>query len=461
MGDEKLSHRSATPALIPLPTRKQKNSFTANAQKLAQMQPAMQIKQANRAATNSAAISRNVASVPANVALRPFFKALARVKSGTGGQVTILHLGDSHIAADHFSGDLRYEFQLSFGDAGRGMLMPGLYSARDVKFEQGGNWQVAVSAMGAPGPYTLTGAKVWSSNRNAWMRITSMKAPFDWAEVSFETGPQGGSAFISLDGEGKRVSTAEPARSWKTLRLTKTAREVLIKPVGDGQIILHAINIGSNKPGVRYVSFGLPGATAVTPLSWTRSLVHNDLKRLAPDLIVFGYGTEESLKGKLDLAKYDASVNASLAMLRQAAPQASLLVLGPPDIAKMPAFAVESGKANNVCSALDAKEIARYARSIRKKDPRIAHWHPPLQLDAIRLILKRAAAANNAYFWDWSKVMGGTCGIHAWVHSDPPLAAADHVHLTEAGSKRSARILFRELITAFEGFSYTSSTSVK
>jgi lysophospholipase L1-like esterase len=84
-----------------------------------------------------------------------------------------------------------------------------------------------------------------------------------------------------------------------------------------------------------------------------------------------------------------------------------------------------------------------------------------LQLDAIRLILQRAAAANNAYFWDWSKVMGGTCGIHAWVHSTPPLAVADHVHLTEEGSKRSARLLFRELMTAFEGYFYTSSTTAK
>jgi hypothetical protein len=127
----------------------------------------------------------------------------------------------------------------------------------------------------------------------------------------------------------------------------------------------------------------------------------------------------------------------------------------------MPTFAIESGKMNDVCSDLDAKEKARYARAIRKRDPRIAHWHPPLQLDAIRLILQRTAAANNAYFWDWSKVMGGTCGIHAWVHSTPPLAVADHVHLTEEGSKRSARILFRELMTAFEGYFYTSSTTAK
>jgi hypothetical protein len=48
--------------------------------------------------------------------------------------------------------------------------------------------------------------------------------------------------------------------------------------------------------------------------------------------------------------------------------------------------------------------------------------------------------------------MGGTCGIHAWVHSDPPLAAADHVHLTEEGSRRSARLLFRELMAGYDDY---------
>ena len=44
----------------------------------------------------------------------------------------------------------------------------------------------------------------------------------------------------------------------------------MIRPQGDGQMTVHSISIGTDKPGLRYVNLGLPGATAMTPLSWHR-----------------------------------------------------------------------------------------------------------------------------------------------------------------------------------------------
>ena len=150
---------------------------------------------------------------------------------------------------------------------------------------------------------------------------------------------------------------------------------------------------------------------------------------------------------------YEAKVMRMLGLLRQAAPHASLLVIGPPDVARLPNFPSGVARAaSDVCRALSPQERASYGQRLRNEDPRIARWHSPLRLDAVRQALRRAAAANQAYFWDWSKMMGGACGIHAWVHSDPPLAANDHVHLTEEGSKRSARMLFRELMTGYDLF---------
>lgn len=47
---------------------------------------------------------------------------------------------------------------------------------------------------------------------------------------------------------------------------------------------------------LRYVSFGLPGATARVMTRWNKSLVRDELKALMPDLIVLGYGTNEGFK---------------------------------------------------------------------------------------------------------------------------------------------------------------------
>jgi hypothetical protein len=389
--------------------------------------------------------------LPASTTLDAFFKALGLLKKNNSKQVTILHLGDTHIAADRFSGDLREEFQNRFGNAGRGMLMPGLYMARGIRFEQGGKWQTSLSTEGAEGPYSLTGAKLATTGGDAWLRLTTTDRPFAWCEVTFGAGRGGGTVFVGADGDLHPITTNE-SQNWKTIHVSKEGRELLVKPKGDGPVTVHSIVVGNDGPGIRYVSLGLPGATADTPLLWDEQQLTVDLKRLSPDLIILSYGTAESLNDNLNIADYGTHVATTLAHLKQIAPNASFLVIGPPDIARRPSFAAGFGRMSDVCRALGAKERLQYATWMRQRDSRLAYWHPPLNLEAVRTTLRRTAAENQAFFWDWSKSMGGTCGIHAWVHSDPPLAAANHLYLNEEGSKRSAKMLFRELMTAFDAF---------
>lgn len=381
-----------------------------------------------------------------------FFEKLRAIETGRSKQpVTILHLGDRHIAADHFSGDLREQFQSRFGNAGRGMLNPGLFLARGVKFERGGDWQSMSCTGTAPGPYGLTGAKIMAEDSSSWMRLTTKETQFEWSELTFESGEQNGTALIGLDGDMKQVPTSGKNQSWRTVRIERPAKEVLIKPAGDGRIILHSITLGANNPGVKYMNFGLPGATMATPLNWDEGYLRGDLKRIAPDLIILSYGTEEGLQNTLDIADYEAKANAAISRLRRAAPEAALLIISPPDIARPPKFAA-AGQISDVCRALSREERVNYDQRIKNEDPRLARWHPPLHLAAVRRSLRRFAAEHKAFFWDWSKLMGGPCGIHAWVHSKPPLATKDHLHLTEEGSKRSARQLFRELMTGYDAY---------
>lgn len=403
--------------------------------------------------------SVDVEDISAGIALASFFKALGALESArVESAVSILHLGDSHIAADRFSGDMRDQFQSRFGNAGRGMVMPGLYTSRGVKFDQAGKWQPALSTGGAPGPYGITGVKVSASSRDDWLSVNTTDRTFGWAEITLQTGPGQGSAIIAVDGEGKQVPLVGPSQGWKTVRLERQAREVVVRPKGDGPITVHAIVTGEARPGIRYVNLGLPGATAATPLSWNADQLAHDLKQISPNLIVVGYGTEESFDDALNIRDYESKATAMLAVLRQAAPQASLLVIGPPDIARLPRFAGAGSRSSDVCRALSPQERSTYSQRIREGDQRLSRWHPPIHLEEVRQALRRAAAAHRAYFWDWSKIMGGTCGVHAWVHSDPPLAAGDHVHLTEEGSKRSARLLFRELMTSYDNYDRAIAT---
>jgi hypothetical protein len=56
--------------------------------------------------------------------LKPFFQRLQELENRKTHQVRVLHIGDSHIQADFFTGWLRYLLQKRFGEAGRGLVFP-------------------------------------------------------------------------------------------------------------------------------------------------------------------------------------------------------------------------------------------------------------------------------------------------------------------------------------------------
>jgi len=71
-------------------------------------------------------------------ALVPFFEQLYRQQHGElAGPLRALHYGDSHVAADEWTGDIRERLQQTFGDGGSGYSLAGRpwnsYRRFDVK----------------------------------------------------------------------------------------------------------------------------------------------------------------------------------------------------------------------------------------------------------------------------------------------------------------------------------------
>jgi hypothetical protein len=392
------------------------------------------------------------AVLPPARSLVNFYTALAALAAGRHPKpITVIHFGDDRIADDRFAGTLRDLLVGRFGGAGRGLMMPGLFPLRGMKVDRAGQWTLDSAAADAPGPFGITAVRMSSAASNAWLRFTAAQSTFDWAEVTFMTGPGAGTALISLDGGGtKVVPTHALAVNETSIRIPARAHEILIKPRGDGPISILSVATGTNSPGIVYSNLGLPGATAWTPGKWTADFAANELRQLNPDLILLEYGTREGFDDGLDLKRYEMHLRLVIDQLKEWAPQASLLIVGPPDAARLPAFAGSAGA--QVCRALNSQEAATYDRMMDRADERLARWHSPPRLDAVRTALRRAAAGSGAYFWDWAKYMGGPCSIHAWGSFTPPLAAPDHTTLTEAGDDRSARALFAELIAGYDAY---------
>lgn len=399
---------------------------------------------------------------PRNYFLAGFHGALRGLDTGLRHKpVTILHLGDSHIAADRFTGDLRELFQDRFGDAGRGLMMPGFpfayYRARGVRFAKHGAWAAANSLRKAQGLYGLTGVRLTTRQKNARLSLTSQTGPFEWVEVAFLAGPRQGSAVVAVDGQGKLAKTAADTDGIHRVRIEQKGRTLSVRANGDGPVTVLSWAIGHNRPGVRYVNLGIPGATADTTRRWDPELVSKDVVNLDPDLIVLGFGTNEGFNDRLDIAAYEKRVGALAARLKRAAPDASLAIIGPADGARFPRFA--KGSKSAACRPLDAGEKRDYGRLLRARSARLARWHAPPKLSKVRGALKRVAQRVNAHFWDWSAMMGGPCSIHEWSRSQPKLALSDHVHISAEGGRRSAQAFFKSLMTGFDGSGKLASRS--
>jgi hypothetical protein len=400
----------------------------------------------------SAAPAFEPAVLPPARSLGNFYTALTALAAGRHPRpIAVVHFGDDRIADDRFAGTLRDLLAGRFGGAGRGLMMPGLYPLRGMKVDRAGQWTLDSAAAGAQGPFGITAVRMTSAASNAWLRFTAAQSTFDWAEVTFMTGPGAGTALITLDGGAtKAVPTHAPAANETSIRIPARGHEILIKPRGDGPVSVLSVATGTNSPGIVYSNLGLPGATAWTPGKWTPDFAANEFRQLNPDLILLEYGTREGFDDTLDLKRYEMNLRLVIDQIKEWAPQASLLIIGPPDAARLPAFAGSAGA--QVCRALNAQEAASYERMMDRADERLARWHSPPRLEAVRSALRRAAAASGAYFWDWAKYMGGPCSIHAWGSFTPPLAAPDHTTLTEAGDDRSARALFAELIGGYDAY---------
>lgn len=81
--------------------------------------------------------------------LRHFYTQLEKLERGQTRQVKILHIGDSHIQADWFSGRLRLALQKRYGSAGRGLVFP-----------------YRVAKTNSPTDIISTSTGVWQSKRN-------------------------------------------------------------------------------------------------------------------------------------------------------------------------------------------------------------------------------------------------------------------------------------------------------
>src|SRR5690349_17613814 len=268
-------------------------------------------------------------------ALVPFFEQLYREKNGqAGASVHIVHFGDSHTAADEWTGDLRALFQGTFGDGGGGYSLAGHpfrgYRRFDVSGGGSRGWHTnGLARADGDGLFGLGGVSI---STTAPGERVDLEAECDLLEIFYLQQPDGGDlalydngqhmAGISTNGElGPGYFSYHPAPGTHSFEL-RTLRRAPVRLFSWAADRSH---------GVTYEALGINGAEAAVMFKWDEKVLASNLEHRNPALIVLAYGTNEASDPNWDRQSYAQMFSALLARLRQFAPAASILVIGPPD----------------------------------------------------------------------------------------------------------------------------------
>lgn len=379
-------------------------------------------------------------------ALDPFYAALDRAAAkAPDGRALIMFFGDSHTAGDHLTGTVRRGLGARFGDAGRGFVLPGRpairhYYLRDVAFGSDGKWEAELGGKrDNREPFGLAGVRSHAEKKSAvaWV-ATCADCPSDrvarFDVYYLRTATSGALGYQVDDGAWAKAATRLPAGkdvpepAVLSIPVPDGRHKLALRPAGGGRIELFGVALERTTPGVVVDALGVVGRRLGHLRSWDWSVIGPQVTARAPALVVLQYGTNEADDPTLDLGALAAAYDDVIAKVRAAAPQAAILVLGPPDMGMR-----DAGKA---CDQLGKPRPGQPPPDPDAGVPFECQWHTPPMLPLVIDVQRQAAARNRVAFFDSFAAMGGGNLMDVLFHADPPLAYSDHVHFTQLGYER-------------------------
>ncbi|HEY5937461.1 MAG TPA: GDSL-type esterase/lipase family protein [Kofleriaceae bacterium] len=374
------------------------------------------------------------------------------------GRVVLSFFGDSHTASDSMTARVRRQLQALFGDAGRGLVAAGRpparhYYQRDVRYGSSGKWKAAVGGVRDPEPFGIAGLRVYGERKGAQLWVETCAdcqagtsvAQF---EIFFQAAPEHGILRYRVDDTPwqqvatKTAAIEPPHPARQVIVVPDGPHKLTIEHGGGGTLDLYGVALERKQPGVIVDSLGVVGRRLGSLRSWDWSIIGEQLATRDPRLVVLQYGTNEADDPDLDLEAFAGYYDETIQRIRAAAPQASILILGPPDMGTR-----EAGKS---CDRPKKKKKKRDRDRDVPDEPEVippeCEWRTPGVLREIIAVEHAAALRNKVAFFDTFAAMGGADRMAGWVTTEPKLAYKDHVHFNDAGYQMWADALLTALL---------------
>jgi len=359
-------------------------------------------------------------------ALDGFYAQLASYESSLHASelqtstVRVLQFGDSHTAADLFTGEARRVFQEQFGNGGIGYSYAGhpfagykiLGSARS----QSPGWKTQGNKFLdlGDGQTGLGGISISTARAGEWVTLDTTCATLD---LQYLQQPGGGNLrFTDNGGDPVEIETDAPIAGPGTYSYFCPPGDHHFEVATEQRAPVTLLGWVATQPGVTWESIGINGAEAPLILKWDQPLFSRYLKDNSPALIVLAYGTNEAASSSWDEESYRQAFASIVDTLHQYVPESSILVVGPPD------------------------------RSV------IQHraWHPYAGTDAIVQAQRAVCRAHGCAYWDQRERMGGLGAMQQWVYAG--WAQPDHTHFTGDGYRALADALMADLMTGYQSY---------
>lgn len=365
---------------------------------------------------------------PSGHALESLHRALRRAERGEG-QARLVFYGGSHMAGDTMTGRIRERLQERFGDAGHGFVtiapMVPDHWAWGVRIDaaegfagvQVGRKHATIDRYGLAGiafvaeeadAFAAVASDAWGNSREA----SSLTLLYDRR-------PGGGSFEVWLDGQRAEVlnsAAAVPEAATRRYRVSDGPHRLEVRLCGDGPVVFYGAIMERDRPGVIVDNLGLVGAKARHHLYWDADQWRAFFVPRRPDLIVLAYNNEID-DDHLTLAQHEEHLRAVLRRLREAAPDASCLLMGPTD------------------------------RPARRDDGAIVDQ--PIVRDMTAMHRRVAFDAGCAFF-DTLAFMGGVGSGRRWLAHDPPHLRDDLMHLTREPYLRWADVVTDGMVAGYD-----------
>lgn len=372
--------------------------------------------------------------------LHAFFAGLDSLQAGKDTVVTVVHLGDSHIQAGHYSGRMMRLMQQQFGNAGRGWIAPFklsktnepddyfissvirewvagrcIQNTRKTPIGIGGigiqtvspsiNFDISIAPTNGAG-YAFNEAVLYRGSKSMPM----LPAGFlkDSVQVFFAD---------TVCAPGILADTFRIACLADTLQLHSSRRKQgtnRLLPASSFTNLYYGFSLTNGSPGILYHSVGVNGAMFV---NYTDEAYVRQLALLKPALLIVSLGTNETFGRRFTSAEFEGQIRQFVELVKKHMPQTCILLTTPPECYKRTYVKKKRTYVRN-------ENTHRAARAI------------------VEVALREGLAC-----WDLFTVTGGKNSCRQW-HSQGWMGR-DRIHFTKEGYQEQGTLLYRALMQTY------------